>query len=113
MGDGIVEFTKDWRAAMSAALIGDEAEGEPFLAKVGAGIAAVAPFIAKAAQTLGDAFIESMADDIMGKASPPSAIDQIQSGISSGRGGTASGHRLKIGNNVGRRDRLDACRLGG
>jgi hypothetical protein len=93
---GFVELTRDWRAVMSLALSEDKAQGEPFLAKVGAGLSAVAPFIARAAQTLGEAIVESMADDIRGKGKPAqrnrsqSMRYQQRSGQSRGRSSTNS-----------------------
>ena len=68
--NGFVESAQEWRPAMVAGLTEDEPKGEPFLAKVGAGLAAVTPFIAEAAQVLGEAFVEGMADDIRGKGKP-------------------------------------------
>lgn len=67
---GFVEAAAGWQTAISAAIPGEEETGQPFLEKVGAGIAAVAPFFAKAAEVLGDALLESLADDIRGKGEP-------------------------------------------
>jgi len=73
--DSFVESVEDWLYLMYVALGGsadrgaadrDGPKGESFLSLVGAGFSFVAPFLAKAAEVLGDALLESVADDIRG-----------------------------------------------
>ena len=74
--DSFVESVEDWLYLMYVALGGsadrgaadrDEPKGEPFLSRVEAGFSFVAPFLAKAAEVLGDALLDSVADDIRGR----------------------------------------------
>jgi hypothetical protein len=74
--DSFVESVEDWFYLMYVALGGssdrgatdrDEPKGEPFLSRVGAGFSFVAPFLVKAAEVLGDALLDSVANDIRGR----------------------------------------------
>lgn len=74
--DSFVESVEDWLYLMSVALGGsadrgaadrDKPKGEPLLSRVEAGFSFVAPFLAKAAEVLGDALLDSVADDIRGR----------------------------------------------
>lgn len=74
--DSFVESVEDWLYLMYVALGGssdrgeadrDDPKGASFLSRVEAGFTFVAPFLAKAAEVLGDALLDSVADDIRGR----------------------------------------------